>query len=383
MIPVYRPYLPPSSLKYAHEAIDSSWLSQGPYIQKVTEKLQELLGVKYILPVNNGTSACHLMAKAHYYKNPRKSVDEIIVPNNVYVAAWNAFLFDGWEEHERHLRPLDADLSTWNIDLKLLDEYINFRKYLKTTILVVHNLGNIINVPELKRKYPDFTFLEDNCEGFLGKYEGRYSGTSSFASAISFFGNKNITCGEGGAFICQDEDVFEYIKCIHGQGQSSKRFVHSELGYNYRMTNVQAALLYGQLEVLPEILEKKHDLFETYRKYVNSRDGVMAQVSDSTTQHSNWMFGVRVPGSVYNKAEEFFKQNGVEIRPMFYPVSSHRYLDRTSLGMFRRSTSYGNEKNAKLLNKQCFILPSFPSLSKEEVAHVLATLDKYLIYTTA
>ena len=95
MIPVYRPYLPPSSLKYAHEAIDSSWLSQGPYIQKVTEKLQELLGVKHILPVNNGTSACHLMAKAHYYKHPRKSVDDIIVPNNVYVAAWNAFLFDG------------------------------------------------------------------------------------------------------------------------------------------------------------------------------------------------------------------------------------------------------------------------------------------------
>ena len=149
------------------------------------------------------------------------------------------------------------------------------------------------------------------------------------------------------------------------------------------MTNIQAALLYGQLEILPEILEKKHDLFETYRKHVSGKDGVFAQVSDPTTQHSNWMFGVRVPGSTYKVAEEFFKQNKVEIRPMFYPVSSHRYLDRTSLGEFRRSTSYGNEKNAKILNKSCFILPSFPSLSKDEVNHILATLDNYLIYTSA
>lgn len=373
MIPVYRPYITPASLKYAHDAIDSGWLSQGPYIQKVTEKLQELLGAKYVLPVNNGTSACHLVAKAHYYKHPKSYTDEIVVPNNVYVAAWNAFLFDDHEDHPRLLRPIDASVDTWNMDLNLFDQYVKRHKFTDLTVLVVHNLGNIINIPELKRKYPSFTFLEDNCEGFLGKYDGQYSGTASFASAISFFGNKNVTCGEGGAFICQDEDVYEYIKCIHGQGQSSERFIHNHLGYNYRMTNVQAALLYGQLELLPEIMEKKHNLFEKYSEHID-HDRVTTQTPEWRTEHSNWMFGIRVknhPG--YKAAEEFFKKRGVEIRPMFYPLSAHPYLNDILLT---------GEHNAKLLNKESFILPSFPGLTSEEITHILNTLDEYLIYTS-
>ena len=122
-----------------------------------------------------------------------------------------------------------------------------------TAILVVHNIGNIINVPKLKLEFPNTVILEDNCEGFLGKYDNKYTGTESFASSISFFGNKTITSGEGGAFITNDDDVFEYINKIKSQGQSNEKFIHDVLGYNYRMTNIQAAILYGQLDSLSEI----------------------------------------------------------------------------------------------------------------------------------
>jgi perosamine synthetase len=237
MIPVYKPYLPPSSLKYAHDALDSTWISsQGQYLSLVTQKLQDVLHTPYIIPLNNGTSACHLMAKALYRAYPPShGKKKIIVPNNVYVAAWNAFLFDSNYE----LIPVDANLDTWNIDMDKLETAITADP--DADVLIVHNVGNVINVPRLQQKFPNVHFVEDNCEGFLGGYGGLATGCASFASAVSFFGNKNITSGEGGLFITNSEVAYDYAKCVQGQGQSKTRFIHKELGYNYRMTNVQAS----------------------------------------------------------------------------------------------------------------------------------------------
>jgi perosamine synthetase len=365
MIPVYKPYLPSSSLKHVHDAIDSTWLSShGKYLVMVQEKLQELLGVKYVLPLNNGTSACHLLAKCLSTKHGKNA---IIVPNNVYVAAWNAFLFDSSYE----LFAVECELDTWNYDLEKLDQTIKMCP--SAAVLVVHNIGNIINVPELKRKYPNTLFVEDNCEGFLGTYEDQYSGTASYASAISFFGNKNITSGEGGAFVTNDEDAYFFAKCLYGQGQSDKRFVHKELGYNYRMTNIQAAILFGQLEILPDIIDMKKVVFGNYCNALNNREDVFIQKQAPNTEHSNWMFGVRVPSNgSYDKAEAYFKANDIEIRPMFYPISAHTHLVNNCV------VSYGDCTNAETLNRECFILPSYPELSGAEQNHILDTLNHYI-----
>lgn len=366
MIPIYRPYLPSSSLDYAHEALNSTWISsQGKYITMVAERLQQLLKVKYVLPVNNGTSACHLLAKCAADK---RGLHDVIVPNNVYAAAWNAFLFDGnW-----NLFSVECDVGTWNYDLDALDAAIKVH-HRPCVVLIVHNVGNIMNVPELKIKYPDVTFIEDNCEGFLGTYNGLQSGTESYVSAISFFGNKNITSGEGGAFVTNDEEAYLYSKCIFSQGQSNKRFVHSELGYNYRMTNIQAAILYGQLEILPDIWRMKQKVFDTYRNRLAGREDVLMQTLAPNTEHGNWMFGIRVPDNQgYEQTEAFFKNRNVEIRPMFYPMDAHQYLrDQEWIHI-------GDCTNAKLLNKECFILPSYPDLTPEEQLHILATLEEYL-----
>lgn len=362
MIPIYKPYLPSASLRFAHEAIDSTWISsRGKYIPLLREKLQELLGVKYVLPLNNGTSACHLLAKALHAKY---NVNHIIVPNNVYAAAWNAFLFD----NQYVMTPVDADLNTWNVDLDSLDQAI--KRNPKAAVLVVHNVGNIINVAELQRSYPETVFVEDNCEGFLGTYDGRYTGTASFASAVSFFGNKNITSGEGGAFITNDEETYHYANCIQNQGQSERRFVHDELGYNYRMTNIQAALLYGQLEVLPEIMDMKTIVFRRYWEALKDREDIVYQTEEYNTQHSMWMFGIRIPGHAnYEQTEAFFKQQGIEIRPMFYAIDEHKHIRHRVSGVYHI---------AKQLNRECIILPSYPELTREEQQHILCTLDTYV-----
>lgn len=374
MIPIYRPYLSTGSLKQAHEALDSTWISSsGKYIEMVTEKLQELLNIKYVIPLNNGTSACHLVAKCLYRVCPPlggpgwRSKKRIIVPNNVYVAAWNAFLFDNQYE----LIPIDADLKTWNVDLQKLD--VALETYSDADVLIVHNVGNIIDVPSLQSKHPNTHFVEDNCEGFLGTYQDQFTGTSCFTSAISFFGNKNITSGEGGAFVTNFEDAYLYAKCVQGQGQSSKRFVHNELGYNYRMTNVQAAILCGQLDMLPTIMQMKTAVFDIYRRAFDQRDDIRVQTIDPNTTHSNWMFGIRVLNNPsYEEAEAYFKVHGIEIRPMFYPASSHEHLKK------HEYFHLGNETNAILLNKECFILPSYPELNIGEQNHIIYTVNKYV-----
>jgi perosamine synthetase len=364
-IPIYKPYLPPNSLKYAHEALDSTWISsQGKYINLAQEKLQELLDVKYALLLNNGTSACHLVAKSLSRKYGKK---EIIVPNNVYVAAWNAFLFD----KEYTLYSIDADLDTWNYDLQELDKAII--EHPDAAVLVVHNIGNIINIPELQKKYPNTIFVEDACEGLLGKYENFYAGTKAFCSSISFFANKHITSGEGGALLTNDEDTYLFAKCVQGQGQSNKRFIHNELGYNYRITNLESAILLGQIEIKDEILNRKNDIFNNYRKVFIDRENISIQEISPNTIHANWMFGLRINNSNYSEAEKYFSDKKIEIRSMFYSIENHTYLKNNN------SIKLGSNTIGNKLNKECIILPSFPELTSNEQNYIINIVEDYLI----
>jgi perosamine synthetase len=354
MIPVYEPYLTKESLKYAHDAIDSGWFSKGKYNQIVQEKLQELLGVKYVLPVCNGTAATHLIAKALKLKYPK--ISNVICANNVYVAAWNSFLFD----QNYSLSYIDADIDTWNFDLKLI------KPKPEDAILVVHNIGNIIDVPALSKQFPN-PIVEDCCEGFMGKYSGFFAGTQALVSSVSFFGNKNITCGEGGAVLTNDQEIYEFVLKTHGQGQSAKRFVHDVLGYNYRLTNIQAAILCGQLDILDEIINKKTNLFLNYKKLL-SHERIKLQLENENTVHSKWMFGIRIVGGNFERAEEFFKNNNVEVRPMFYPVTSHEHI----------RAGYVDVSVASLLNKECIILPSYPALTDEQQKYVAKIVLEYV-----
>lgn len=365
MIPVYSPYLTKKSLKYAHDALVSTWISsKGKYIDIVSDKLSELLNVKHVLLVNNGTSATHIVAKCMYYKYP--NINSLIASNCTYIAALNSFLFDN---KNLNIKVFDLEEDTWNID-------INNIKDEDAIFLVVHNLGNIINVPKLKEKYKKLIFVEDNCEGLFGKYENKYSGTESEISSISFFGNKNITCGEGGAILTNDSDLFEYSKCIHGQGQSQTRFVHKYLGYNYRMTNVAAAILLGQLEHLPYILNKKRKIFNKYINAFKNVEEIKIQQKEENCDSANWMFGIRIPHSIeiYKTAESFFSNKKIEIRPMFYPFSKHEFIKN-----YNNIHILGEDVGVRI-NRECIILPSHPMLNKSEQDHIINTVFEFIKY---
>jgi len=365
MIPIYIPYIS----KYKSSAIDainSEWISNhGKYIQLASNKLRTILGNKYCILMNNGTSATHCLFKALKYKYPH--INKIYVPNNVFIAPWNCALM---EYPDTSLEVMQVDSITLNINTN--EEYIMSLDY-NSAVCIVHNLGNIINVPRLKRLRPDLVFIEDNCEGLFGRYEGIYSGTASLCSAVSFYGNKTITTGEGGAFFTDDEDIYNYINSIYSHGMTSKRYVHCHLATNFRMTNIQAAFLYDQLNDIDHILSSKNKVFDSYNDKLNElylSNKIKRFVSEENTTHSNWMYSITIPTKSYNEIESYMKYCNIEVRPVFYDIHEHIHL---------KAIKNNNDTTEikEVINSSC-ILPSFPELNETQIAYITKCLSTFL-----
>lgn len=366
MIKIYEPFLDKKNLKYAHQAIDSTWISNlGEYKDKSADFLKEYIKIKNCILINNGTAATHLIYKALKIKKPK--IRNILVPNNVYVAAWNSMLFDN---DNVRLIPVETNIETWNIDLQSLYKQAGMYDPADTAILIVHNVGGIVNVPEIKRNLSDFEVIEDNCEGLFGKYEQQFSGTKCLASSVSFYGNKTITSGEGGAIFFNDEEMYDSLNRIHTQGQSNKRYVHNLLGYNYRMTNVQAAILFGQLMGLKNILQKKEKVFATYKKNLKKCSSVTFQHQEKECENANWMFAIRIKNNKnFETAKEFFDKNKIETRSMFYPMSHHEHLNRFS--------NLKIEEKDEILSREVIMFPSSPRLKTAEICYITNKIKEY------
>ncbi len=365
MIPIYQPYLPKKLLKFAHSALDSSWISNfGEYKNLSIDFLKNEFCTNVIL-TNNGTTATHLIYKALKIVNP--NIKNILVPSNVYVAAWNGMLFDG---DGVTLIPIKTNLDTWNMDTESLKEVAQKHNPEETAILIVHNLGGIINVPRLQKELPNYLFIEDNCEGLFGKYENKYSGTDCLASSISFYGNKTLTCGEGGAIFFKDPSIHNKLEKTHSQGQSDIRYIHDIIGYNYRMTNVQAAILYGQLKYKEEILNKKQNIFNRYKNNLKKESRIIFQHESQNCKNANWMFALRIKdNSSFFEAKKFFDSAGIETRNMFYPMSYHKHLQ-----------NFANkevEHECETLLKEVIVFPSSPLLKRKEVDYISDMIVKY------
>jgi perosamine synthetase len=368
MIPIYKPYLS----KYSNSAINAiqeEWISNhGIYIDLAVNKLKSILNVKYCILMNNGTSATHCLFKSLKFKYP--NINKIYIPNNVFISPINCALL---EYKEDCLEIMKLDINTLNINTS--EEYIKSLEK-NSAMVIVHNLSSIVNVPRLKKLRPDIIFIEDNCEGLFGKYEGVYTGStdSILCSAVSFYGNKTITTGEGGAFFTNDLEVYKYIKTFYSHGMSDTRYIHNILGTNYRMTNVQAAFLYDQLNDIEHILELKKNIFNNYYKLfktLNNENKVIFLNTDINTEKSNWMFVVLIPNIKYTEIEQFLIEKQIQIRPIFYDLHNHKHL--------KNIKKYEDKIDNKNLNNIGIILPSYPELTYEKQIYILESIKEYLI----
>ncbi len=345
-------------MKYATDALQSGWISSHGKYKKMSEDLLcEQFDCAHALLVSNGTCATHLLAKALQFRHP--NINRIIAPNNCYVAAWNSFLFDGYDWK---IQLIDSDLKTWNADYSNVDADEN------TAFLIVPNLGNMINVSTLKKLYPRSVFVEDNCEGFFGLYNNKRAGSESECMSLSFFGNKDLTSGEGGAVLTSSDSIHEYIRKIHSQGQSKERYIHDEIGYNYRMSNVLAAIGVAQMEVIEERIKRTREVNEIYQKEVG--DLFYSFQEERSSDRSNmWLTCALMKGE--NKPQDLIAhlaEDNIEARRLWKPMHEQPVMQGYK--------KYING-NSSLLFLQGICLPSGSDLTKQDMKRIIKSIKTF------
>jgi perosamine synthetase len=354
-IPIYRPWVTDQDKKFVKDAIESGWISSiGKYIDLFEDEFCKFIGSKYSVSTNNGTSACHLALLS----NGIGYGDEVIVPSSTFIACPNSVRYCGAE-----VVLADVDLLTWNISLESIKEKTTNRT---KAVFLVHMLGN----PCCEEIYDwcddkGIICIEDACESIGASLNNKKTGSLGKCAAFSFFGNKNLTTGEGGMITTNDVNVFERAKYLRGQAQDST-YIHGDIGFNYRMTNIQAAIGYSQMLRIEEIICEKSRVFETYRKNLKSivgQNNFKFQKTTKNSQHANWMF------AVYSETTSNIKQDlhneGIDTRPMFYPVNSMKPYKSNEIF-----------KNAEDLSKNVFMLPSYPELQDKDIVKICNIVKK-------
>ncbi|EFG9803382.1 GDP-perosamine synthase RfbE/PerA, partial [Escherichia coli] len=238
--PVYQPSLTGKEKEYVNECLDSTWISsKGNYIQKFENKFAEQNHVQYATTVSNGTVALHLALLALGISEG----DEVIVPTLTYIASVNAIKYTG-------ATPIfvDSDNETWQMSVSDIEQKITNKT---KAIMCVHLYGHPCDMEQIVElaKSRNLFVIEDCAEAFGSKYKGKYVGTFGDISTFSFFGNKTITTGEGGMVVTNDKTLYD--RCLHFKGQGlavHRQYWHDVIGYNYRMTNICAAIGLAQLE---------------------------------------------------------------------------------------------------------------------------------------
>lgn len=315
-IPLARPDLKGHERDYVLEALDSTWISsRGKFIEQFEERFTTLCEAGATVPVTNGTAALHLALMAMGVQ----AGDEVIVPSLTYVATANAVRYVGGEPVF-----VDVDPDNWCMDPQLLEACITRRT---KGIIVVHLYGHPADMDAINSigAVHGLWVVEDAAEAHGARYRNRVVGSLADIGTFSFYGNKIITCGEGGAVTSQRPSLDTRLRTLQGQGvDPTRQYYFPVTGYNFRLTNVACALLVGQLERFDDIIARRRAIFGWYREGLDGLPGVSFQpVSDWATP-APWLFCATVdPAEAGYARQDLMKalgEAGIETRPFFIPL---------------------------------------------------------------
>jgi perosamine synthetase len=358
-IPVSHPLLAGNEKKYVNECLDGTWISSaGRFIPAFESAVASFCGVNHAIACSNGTAALHLALLALGI-GPG---DEIIVPTFTYVASVNAIRYC-------NATPVlvDSEPMTMNIDPAAIESRITERT---RAILVVHLYGHPADmnpITEIARRHRLYV-IEDAAEALGAEYQGRRAGSLGDIATFSFFGNKTITTGEGGMVAVNDSDVAKKLRLLCGQGMDpGLRYWFPIVGYNYRMTNIQAAIGLAQMECIDTHLRSRRNVATWYNRYLADQDIFMRPVEQPWARHSYWMYTVRIkPGSATSRDEvmRHLRETGVETRPAFYPMHV--------MPVYREAD--GSYPVAESIGAHGISLPTHPLLSEDDVVYIAKQL---------
>lgn len=357
--PVYRPYLTGREKDLVLDCLDSTWISsKGEYIREFESRFASFLGVSHAVAVNNGTVALHVALEALGI-GPG---DEVLVPTLTYIASANAVSYTG-----ATVVFVDSEPRYWQMDVRAAESKVTGRT---KAIMPVHLYGHPCEmdaVMALARKY-SLLVIEDCAEAIGTRHGHRLVGTFGDVGCFSFFGNKTITTGEGGMVVSNCSEHADRVSRLKGQGLAKNReYWHDLIGFNYRMTNICAAIGCAQLDSIEAIIEKKQMIAEWYREFLDGAPVRLQQVRPGTF-HSFWMASILVDESHHrDPLRAYLKGRGVETRPLFYPAHSMEIYNRPG-------ETY---PVAEDLSGRGISLPSYPDLKKNDIVQICSYLFDY------
>lgn len=362
-IPISEPSITQKEIDYVTDAVKSGWVSSlGKYIAKFEKKFAKYIGVKYALTTANGTAALHL-ALLSLEINKR---DEIIIPDFTFIATANAVTYTG-------AKPIMVDIEedTWCINPENIKKAITPET---KAIIPVHIYGHpcdMNSIMKIAKKYNLFV-VEDAAEAHGAEYKNRKVGSIGDIGCFSFYGNKVITTGEGGMITTNHKKIYEKAKFLRDHVMSkNKRYWHTKIGYNYRITNLQAALGLAQLERINELIKKKRRVFKWYEKYLSNTDGIELNPQKEWAKNIYWMVCLVMKkdfGISRDKLMIKLKNKGIDSRPFFYPISN--------MPMYKNNR-FSNSVTEEL-SKKGLILPSGVDLNKIRIEYICQRVKEIL-----
>ena len=364
-IPVNQPRITRDNANYVFKAVKSGWVSSdGPDVKKFELNVAKLIGRKFAISVANGSAALDIAIQS--LNLPKGS--EIIIPNLTIISTVLPLIRNG-------LVPIlaDCDLNDWNMSF----EQIKKKTTNKTRcIIATHIYGYPCEIEKISKyaKQKKIFLIEDAAEMFgHHNIKNKYFGSFGDLSTLSFYANKHITTGEGGMILTDDKKLYEKCKSFRNLcfGNGYNRFTHTNIGWNYRMSNIQAALGVSQLKEIKKITKLKKRIGESYYKYLKNIKEIYIQPPKLDTRiNAYWVVGVLNYSKLNTKElTEKLLQKGIQTRPFFTPMSKQPILRR-----FLKKDN--NLKNSEAIFKKGFYLPSSISLNRSTIKHICSTLIK-------
>lgn len=361
-IPVAEPVLEGNEKKYVMDCLDTGWISgSGRYVDEFEEKFAALCGTSHAVAVANGTVALHVALLALGIG----AGDEVIVPDLTYIASANAVTYCG-------ARPVfaDVDARTWTLDASDVA-----RKITNATkaVMPVHLYGHPVEMDAIGRlaKEHNLYVVEDAAEAHGASYRGRAVGGLGDVATFSFYGNKIITTGEGGIVVTNDAELAARMRLLKGQGMTpERRFWFPIVGYNYRMTNIQAAIGLAQVERLDWFIERRREVAAWYDEALKDLP-VQGSCEASWAKNVYWLYSIVVEEGIdRDRLMLELSEEGIETRPFFYPMHvMPPYFQEDGDAKFPVTTSLA----ARGIN-----LPSSAKITKQDVEFIAGALGRCL-----
>ncbi len=378
MIPLVEPQIGGNEWKYLRECIETNWLSSaGPFVDRFERMVAEYIGVKHAVATTNGTAALHIsMILAGVATD-----DEVIVPTLTFIAPANAVRYaGGWPVF------VDADPLYWQMDSNRVADFLDKgcrwhegRLINRSTgrrikaIVPVHLLGHACemdSIMSVARKY-GIPVIEDATESLGATYKGKQTGSIGDIGCLSFNGNKTVTAGGGGMIVTNDAALAERARYLTTQAKNEPvESIHNEVGYNYRLSNLHAAVGCAQMEQLPSFITKKKEIARAYRQLLGPIENVETMQEAPWASSTFWLYTIVQSGSngTSRPLAAFLKDAGIQTRPLWQPLHQSP--------AHRGSQAIGGDVAGQLC-KRALCLPSSVGLTGQEVEFVVNSIRSF------